>query len=70
MKLAAAYGIPGLRVTKQSDVAGIVQQAMEISGPVVIDFVVKGDEIVYPFIPAGESVNEMLEEQPTSGGVA
>lgn len=70
VKLAAAYGIPGLRVTKQSDVAGIVQQAMEISGPVVIDFVVKGDEIVYPFIPAGESVNEMLEEQPTSGGVA
>ena len=70
VKLAAAYGIPGLRVTKPSEVADVIQQAMETSGPVVIDFVVKGNENVYPFIPAGESVNEMLEEQPTTGGVA
>jgi acetolactate synthase-1/2/3 large subunit len=70
VKLAAAYGIPGLRVTKQSEVADVIQQAMETSGPVVIDFVVKDNENVYPFIPAGESVNEMLEEQPASGGVA
>ena len=70
VKLAAAYGIPGLRVTKPSEVADVMQQAMETSGPVVIDFVVKGNENVYPFIPAGESVNEMLEEQPTTGGVA
>ena len=70
VKLAGAYGIPGLRVTKPSEVADVVQQAMEISGPVVIDFVVKNDENVYPFIPAGESVNEMMEEAPASGGVA
>ena len=70
VKLAAAYGIPGLRVTKPSEVADVIQQAMETSGPVVIDFVVKDNENVYPFIPAGESVNEMLEEQPTTGGVA
>ena len=69
VKLAAAYGIPGLRVTKQSEVADVVQQAIEISGPVVIDFVVKDNENVYPFIPAGESVNEMMEE-PATGGVA
>ena len=70
VKLAAAYGIPGLRVTKPSEVADVMQQAMETSGPVVIDFVVKDNENVYPFIPAGESVNEMLEEEPTTGGVA
>ena len=70
VKLAAAYGIPGLRVTKPSEVADVIQQAIETSGPVVIDFVVKDNENVYPFIPAGESVNEMLEEQPTTGGVA
>ncbi len=70
VKLAGAYGIPGLRVTKQSEVAEVVRQAMEIAGPVVIDFVVKDNENVYPFIPAGESVNEMMEEQPTRGGVA
>jgi acetolactate synthase-1/2/3 large subunit len=70
VKLAAAYGIPGLRVTKPSEVADVVRQAMEIAGPVVIDFVVKDNENVYPFIPAGESVNEMMEEQPANGGVA
>ena len=41
---------------------------MEVSGPVIIDFVVKPDEQVYPWIPAGESVHEMIEVQPSQGG--
>ena len=68
VKLAEAYGIAGIRVTDKSQVADAIQQAMEIPGPVVIDFVVKAAENVYPMIPAGESVNEMLEE-PASEGV-
>ena len=39
-----------------------VQQAMETAGPVIVDFMVKQDEIVFPFIPSGQSVKEMLEE--------
>ena len=35
---------------------------MEMRGPVLIDFIVKADEQVYPMIPAGESVKEMMEE--------
>ncbi len=62
VKLAEAYGITGLRVTEKGQVADVIQQALEIPGPVVIDFVVKDDENVYPMIPAGESVKEMLEE--------
>jgi hypothetical protein len=34
---------------------------------VVVDFVVKADEFVYPMIPAGESVHEMLEEPEAEG---
>jgi acetolactate synthase-1/2/3 large subunit len=67
VKLAEAYGIPGLRVTEQDQVSNAIQQAMEIPGPVVIDFVVKDDENVYPMIPAGESVNEMMEQPVTEG---
>ena len=67
VKLAEAYGIPGLRVTEQDQVSDAIQQAMEIPGPVVIDFVVKDDENVYPMIPAGESVNEMMEQPVTEG---
>ena len=62
VKLAEAYGIPGVRVTSKDQVAGAIQQAMETPGPAVIDFVVTPEENVYPMIPAGESVNEMMEE--------
>ncbi|PKB80192.1 MAG: acetolactate synthase, large subunit, biosynthetic type [SAR202 cluster bacterium Io17-Chloro-G9] len=64
VKLAEAYGITGIRVTGKDQVAGAIQQALETPGPVVVDFVVKQDENVYPMIPAGESVNEMLEQPP------
>ena len=62
VKIADAYGIPGIRVTEKSQVAAAIQQAMDTPGSVVLDFVVKHDEPVYPMIPAGESVHEMLEE--------
>ena len=62
VKLAEAYGITGIRVTDKSQVEAAIRQAMEIPGPVVVDFIVKQDEQVYPMIPAGESVNEMMEE--------
>ncbi len=67
VKLAEAYGIRGIRVTKEEEVAGAIQEAMETPGPVVVDFVVKEDEFVYPMIPAGESVHEMLEEPEAEG---
>jgi acetolactate synthase-1/2/3 large subunit len=61
VKLAEAYGIPGIRVTEKGQVDAAIQQAMEIPGPVVVDFMVRGDENVYPMIPAGQSVHEMME---------
>ena len=66
VKLAGAYGITGLRVTKQEEVADAIQQAMETPGPVIVDFVVKDSENVYPMIPAGGSVLEMMEEEPAT----
>ena len=68
VKIAEAYGITGIRVTEKGQVADAIQQAMETPGPVVVDFVVKAEENVYPMIPAGESVNEMREEPVSSDG--
>ena len=62
VKLAEAYGIPGIRVTDKTQVTAAIQQAMETPGPMLVDFVLKPDENVYPMIPAGESTKEMLEE--------
>jgi acetolactate synthase-1/2/3 large subunit len=65
VKLADAYNIPGIRVTNQNEVVPAIRKAMETSGPVLIDFIVKDDENVYPMIPSGESVQEMLEQPIT-----
>jgi acetolactate synthase-1/2/3 large subunit len=62
VKIAEAYGIRGIRVTKKEEVVDAVQQAMETAGPVIVDFIVKEDEGLFPFIPNGQSVKEMLEE--------
>jgi len=69
VKIAEAYGIRGIRVTKKEEVADAVQQAMETAGPVIVDFIVKEDEGLFPFIPSGQSVKEMLEE-PASNEIA
>ena len=62
VKLAEAYGIPGIRVTDKSQVESSIRQAMMEPGPVVVDFLVEPEENVFPMIPAGESLSEMLEE--------
>ena len=62
VKLAEAYGIMGLRVTEKEQVVTALEQAMAEPGPVVIDFQVEQEENVYPMIPAGESINELIEE--------
>ena len=62
VKLADAYGITGIRVTDKGQVRAAIDQAMQESGPVIVDFMVEPEENVYPMIPAGESVNELIEE--------
>ena len=62
VKLAEAYGIPGIRVTDKTQVVASIEQATAHPGPVIIDFVVDPDEYVYPMIPAGESIAELIEE--------
>ncbi|MDP6227860.1 MAG: thiamine pyrophosphate-dependent enzyme, partial [Dehalococcoidia bacterium] len=66
VKLAGAYGIHGIRVTAKDQVNGAIQEAMETPGPVIIDFRVV-EENVYPTIPAGKSVNDMIEEPAPEG---
>ncbi len=62
VKLAEAFGIFGARVTDKSQVRSTIQRAMEFDGPAIVDFVVEQEENVYPMIPSGMSVNEMIEE--------
>ena len=62
VKLADAFGIYGARVEDKSEVRSTIREAMAFDGPAIVDFVVEQEENVYPMIPSGMSVNEMIEE--------
>jgi acetolactate synthase-1/2/3 large subunit len=62
VKVAEAYGLPGLRVERREEVTPAIQQAMAEPGPFLIDFVVEPEENVYPMVPPGASLAEVLEE--------
>jgi len=62
VKVAQAYGIPGLKVTRKEDVVPAIEQAMTAQGPFLIDFAIEPEENVYPMVPPGASLAELLEE--------
>jgi acetolactate synthase-1/2/3 large subunit len=60
VKLAEAYGAVGLRAEKPSEVTPVLEKALAIDRPVVMDFRVDREECVYPMVPAGASMTQML----------
>ena len=60
VKLAEAYGAVGLRATKPEEVESTLAQGLKIPGPVIMDFVVEKEEGVYPMVPAGAAITDML----------
>jgi acetolactate synthase-1/2/3 large subunit len=61
VKLAEAFGVMGLRAEKKEQVEGVIQQAMDHPGPVLIDFRVRYGENVYPMVPPGASLDETID---------
>jgi acetolactate synthase I/II/III large subunit len=60
VKLADAYGCIGLRCERKEDVDAIIEEAMAINDqPVVIDFVVHADAMVWPMVAAGTSNDDI-----------
>lgn len=66
VKIAEAYGIQAMRVTRKLDVSHAIHRAMEHDGPFLIEFVVEPEENVYPFVPPGNIIVEFLEEPSPS----
>jgi acetolactate synthase-1/2/3 large subunit len=62
VKVAEAYGLPGLRVTEMQQVVPAIERAMEHNGPFLIDFVVEPEENVYPMVAPGATLAEILED--------
>jgi acetolactate synthase-1/2/3 large subunit len=58
--LANAFGIRGERITSRADVTPTIRSARESSESVLIDFRVEQEDSVYPMVPAGGSLHEMI----------
>ena len=58
--LANAFGIRGERVTARGDVIPTIRSARESKESVLIDFRVEQEDSVYPMVPAGASLHEMI----------
>jgi acetolactate synthase-1/2/3 large subunit len=63
VKLAEAYGAKGLRATKKDEVEKVINEALSYNGPVLIDFQISKEENVWPMVPAGASLHNMLEDE-------
>jgi acetolactate synthase I/II/III large subunit len=61
LKIAEAYGIPGIRVTEKRMVNEAIERAMEHKGAFLIDFAVEPEENVFPIVPPGASLTEAME---------
>ena len=59
--LAAAYGIPAVRVTERDQIEDAVHQAQaHLDGPFLIEFVVEQHDVVFPMVPAGSDLHDMI----------
>jgi acetolactate synthase I/II/III large subunit len=62
VKLGEAYGIPSIRVDSTEGVDDALRTAMShTDGPVLVEFRVAEEDNVYPMIPSGQTINEMMD---------
>jgi acetolactate synthase-1/2/3 large subunit len=64
VKIANAYGIEGVKVECSEDVLPALRTALDCDGPFVMDFRIEREENVFPMVPAGAAINEMIGGHP------
>ena len=65
VKIAEAYRCIGMRIDKKDDARPAIEKAMKVKDkPVVMDFRIVREENVFPMIPAGQSIEQMMVERP------
>ena len=68
VKLAQAFGIPGCTVSSRAEVAPAIRAARAAEGPYLIEFQVEQETSVYPMVPAGASLHDMLRRESALPG--
>jgi acetolactate synthase-1/2/3 large subunit len=60
VKLAQAYGINGVRITDVKEVETVLKRELFNKKPSVMEFIVDREENVFPMVPAGKAINEIM----------
>ncbi|MBZ0291223.1 MAG: biosynthetic-type acetolactate synthase large subunit [Anaerolineae bacterium] len=60
VKLAEAFDIPAMRVTSRDQIEESVAFARSINGPTLIEYVIEKEDIVYPMVPSGADLHNMI----------
>ena len=60
VKIAEAYGATGIRITQSSEVTAAIEKAIQTDGPVIMEFIVEKTENVFPMVPAGAPLDQMI----------
>jgi acetolactate synthase-1/2/3 large subunit len=60
VKIAEAYGLKGIHVRRRDEVTAAVQTARKAKETVLIDFAVEQEDTVYPMVPAGAALHQMI----------
>ncbi len=60
VRVAEAYGAVGLRASTPAEATRVIEQALAVDGPVVIDFIVHSGENVYPMVAPNRPINEII----------
>lgn len=66
VKIANAYGIDGIQVDSPDEVVPALKASLDCDGPFVMDFRIEREENVFPMVPAGAAINEMIGGHPRS----
>ncbi|HXH28822.1 MAG TPA: thiamine pyrophosphate-dependent enzyme, partial [Candidatus Polarisedimenticolia bacterium] len=67
VRVAEAYQARGLRATTPEEMRDVLREGLATPGLVVMDMIVSQEESVYPMVPAGASLQEMVLEPPHAG---
>ena len=60
VKVAEAFGATGIGVTRPEEVRPAIEQAINTPGPVFMNFIVDRSENVFPMVPSGAAIDEMI----------
>ena len=63
VKLAEAFGGTGFRVEKPEELQEVLEKALATDGPVIIDYKIDSDDMVFPMVAPGAPINEIISEE-------